>query len=67
MGLEDERAARAIQDRPSAVLNNIKAATEIQNISQDQLLKALQIVRMMEEFSGSKEEQIKQDDVSIPL
>ncbi|MFI0478929.1 MAG: hypothetical protein ACH349_07480 [Candidatus Rhabdochlamydia sp.] len=46
---------------------NIKAATEIQNISQDQLLKALQIVRMMEEFSGSKEEQIKQDDVSIPL
>ncbi|MGL5264052.1 MAG: hypothetical protein ACRDAI_05700, partial [Candidatus Rhabdochlamydia sp.] len=65
MGLEDERAARAIQDRSSAVLNNIKAASEIQNISQEQLLKALQIVRAMEEFSGSKEEQIKQDNVSI--
>lgn len=65
MGLEDERAARAVQDRSSAVLNNIKAASEIQNISQDQLLKALQIVRAMEEFSSSKEAQIKQDDVSI--
>ena len=65
MGLEDERAAQAIQDRSQAVLNNIKAAGEIQGLSQDQLLKSMQIVKLMEEMARAKEEQVKEDDVRI--
>jgi hypothetical protein len=65
MGLEDERAARAVADRAKASLDNIKAAQEIQNISQDQLLKALQIVKLLEGFSRQEEEKIKDDDISL--
>lgn len=65
MGLEDERASRAIENRSQSALNNIKAATEIQNLTQDQLFKALQIVKLVEEMSRSNEEQVKEDDVNI--
>lgn len=65
MGLEDERASRAIENRSQSALNNIKSATEIQTLTQDQLLKALQIVKLVEEMSRSKEEQVKEDDVMI--
>ena len=65
MGLEDERAARAIQDRSQAALNNVKAAGEIQGMTQDQLLKSFQIVKLMEEMARAKEEQVKEDDVEI--
>lgn len=65
MGLEDERASRAIENRSQSALNNIRSATEIQALTQDQLLKALQIVKIVEEMSRSKEEQVKEDDVMI--
>ncbi len=65
MGLEDERAARAVQDRSQAALNNVKAAAEIQGMTQDQLLKSFQIVKLMEELAHAKEEQVKEDDVNI--
>lgn len=65
MGLEDERAARAVQDRSQAVLNNIKAAGEIQGMTQSQILKSFQIVKLMEEMAHAKEEQVKEDDVNI--
>lgn len=67
MGLEDERAARAVMDRSTAALNNIKTAGEIQNLSNDQLLKALQIVKLLEGDARLKEEQVKQDDVEISV
>lgn len=65
MGLEDERASRAIENRSQSALNNIKSASEIQNLSQDQVLKALQIVKLLEEMSRANEEQVKLDDVNI--
>ena len=65
MGLEDERAAKAVQDRAKSTLDNIKAAQEIQNISQDQLMKALQIVKFLDAYNRTQEEQIKDDDISI--
>lgn len=65
MGLEDERSAKAVADRAKSTLDNIKAAQEIQNISQDQLLKALQIVKLLEAYNKGQEEKIKADDVSI--
>lgn len=67
MGLEDERAARAVEDRSQAVLNNMKAAAEIKNLSIDQFNKALTIVKMMEEMARAKEEQVKEDDVNISM
>lgn len=67
MGLEDERASRAISDRSQAALNNVKAAAEIESMSQDQLLKAFQIVKMIEEMARGKEEQVKSDDVNISM
>lgn len=65
MGLEDERAAKAIQDRSQAVLNNVKAAGEIQGMTQKQILQSFQIVKLMEEMAHAKEEQVKEDDVQI--
>ena len=50
MGLEDERASKAVHDRAEAALTQIKSAKEIQTMDQDRLVKALQIVKMMEEF-----------------
>lgn len=65
LGLEDERAARAIDDRASAALDRAKAMKELSTLDDDRLLKYLQIVRLMEEGNRQKEEQIKQDDVAI--
>lgn len=65
LGLEDERAARAIDDRSSAALDRAKAMKELASIDDDRLLKYLQIVRLMEESNRVKEEQVKADDVNI--
>ena len=63
LGLEDERAARAIDDRASAALDRAKAITELSKIDDERLVKYLGIVQMMEEMNRVKEEQIKSDDV----
>jgi hypothetical protein len=65
MGLEDERASKAIEDRAMATLDRIKAAKELVGIDQEQFLKALQIVQILDERSAQKEQQIKQDDVNL--
>ena len=65
MGLEDERAARAVDDRASAALDRTRAMKELSSIDDERLVKYLGIVRMMEEMNRVKEEQIKEDDVVI--
>lgn len=65
MGLEDERAARAVEDRADAALARAKAVKEIESMEGDKFLKYLQIVRMMEEMNRASEEQVKEDDVEI--
>lgn len=65
MGLEDERAARAVDNRASAALDRARAMSEISKMSDERLMKYLQIVEMMEEMNRVKEEQVKQDDVEI--
>jgi len=65
MGLEDERASKAIDDRTSAALNKAKAIKELAAMDDDQLVKYIGILNMMEERSRMKEEQIKEDDVQI--
>ena len=65
MGLEDERASQAVQDRADAALSRVKAMKELQLMDDDRLLKYFSMIQMMEEMSRSKEEQIKSDDVVI--
>lgn len=65
MGLEDERASKAIDDRSSAALDRVKAMKELASMDNDEILKYLEIVRALEEMSRQKEEQVKSDDVMI--
>ena len=65
MGLEDERSARAVDDRSSAALDRVKAMKELSVIDDDKLLKYLKIIQGLEELSRSGEQKIKSDDVQI--
>ena len=65
MGLEDERASKAVQDRADAALSRVKAMKELEQMDDDRLLRYLSIIRMMEENNRQKETQIKKDDVTI--
>lgn len=65
LGLEDERASRAIDDRASAALDRTRAMKELSSLDDERLLKYFNIIYMMEEMGRKKEEQIKEDDVNI--
>lgn len=65
MGLEDERASAAVENRADAALQRAKAMKELESLGDDRLVKYMQIVRMMEEMNRQKEEQVKSDDVQI--
>lgn len=65
MGLEDERASKAIENRAQASLERAKAMKELQELDDNRLVKLLTIVKLMEETNRVKEEQIKEDDVQI--
>jgi hypothetical protein len=65
VGLSDERSAKAIDDRASAALGRVKAMKELASMDDDQLVKYLSIIKMMEESNRISEEQIKSDDVAL--
>jgi len=65
LGLEDERASKAVLDRSNAALERIKAIKELQGMDDDRLLKYVGVIQAMEEQSRMQEEQIKKDNVSI--
>jgi len=65
MGLEDSRAADAIDSRASAALDKAKAMKELESMEDDRLIKYLNIISTMEEMGRVKEEQVKEDDVAI--
>lgn len=65
MGLEDERASAAVENRADASLSRAKAIKELEQMDDERLVKFLSIVRMMEEMNRQKEEQVKSDDVEI--
>lgn len=65
LGLEDERASRAVDDRASAALDRVKAMKELMTIDDERLLKYYNIIKMMEEMHERDEEKIKQEDVLI--
>jgi len=65
MGLEDERAARAVDNRASASLDRARAMRELSSLDDERLLKYLNVVRLMEGMNRAQEEQIKEDDITI--
>lgn len=65
MGLEDERASAAVENRADAALSRTKAMKELESMSDDRLVKYLGIIRSMEEMNRQSEEQVKEDDVNI--
>jgi len=65
MGLEDSRAADAIDSRASAALDKARAMKELDSMDDDRLMKYMQIISQMEEMGRVKEEEVKEDDVRI--
>jgi len=65
MGLEDERASKAVENRADSALQRVRAIKELQSIDDDRIVKYIQLIQMMEEMNRVKEEQTKSDDVSI--
>lgn len=65
LGLEDERASSAVEDRANATLLRTKAMKEIQSMDDDRLFRYLGFIQAMEANSKQKEDQIKQDDVQL--
>jgi hypothetical protein len=65
VGLSDERAAQAVDDRASAALDRAKAIKELATMDDERLFKYLSVVKMMEESSRQKEDEIKADDLAV--
>jgi hypothetical protein len=65
MGLEDERASEAIQNRAQGTLDKVKAMKELEAMDDDRLLKYLDIVLRLNQMNENKEEDVKADDVNI--
>ena len=65
MGLEDERASKAVQDRSDAALSRVKAMKELQSMDDDRFLKYLAIIKSMEEVNRRSEEKIKENNIII--
>lgn len=65
MGLEDERASKAIENRSEAALNRAKAAKELDQMDDKRLSDLLDLFLRMEENNREKEEDIKKNDVAL--
>lgn len=65
MGLEEERASKAVENRADAVLRRAQAAKQLEAMDDEKILKLLEIFTSLEEISRSKEQQLKRDDVAV--
>lgn len=65
MGLEDERASMAIENRSDAVLRRAQAAKTLDSMDDDRIIKMLDLFARLEELNRAKEEQVKEDDVAL--
>jgi hypothetical protein len=65
LGLEDERAAKAVEDRADAVLRRAQAAKTLESMDDDRLIKLLELFTQLEEINRQKEADLKADDVAI--
>lgn len=65
MGLQEERNSEAIQNRAQASLDKVKAIKELESMDDNQLVKYMGIIRMMDEMNKQEEEKNKAEDVLI--
>lgn len=65
MGLEDERASKAVDNRADAVLKRAQAAKQLEAMDDDRLSKLLDVFTQLEEVNRQREAELKSDDVSI--
>ncbi len=65
MGLEDERASKAVENRADAVLRHAQAAKQLEAMDDDKIIKLLEVFATMEEISRMREAELKADDVTI--
>lgn len=65
LGLEDNRAAEAVDHRAGAALDRAKAIKELSSMDDDKLIKYFNLIAMMEEKSRRDEDEVKSDDVAI--
>jgi hypothetical protein len=65
MGLEDERASKSVDNRADAVLKRMKAAAELDAMTDEKLMKYLSIFMQLEQVNAAEERILKSDDVSI--
>lgn len=65
LGLEDERSSEAIQNRTQAVLDQVRAVKELDEIDVRTAKEELALAAMLREQNRLEEEEIKADNVSI--
>lgn len=65
LGLEDERASMAIENRSDAVLRRAQAAKTLDQMDDERIVKMLDLFTALEEMNRQKEDQIKKDDVAL--
>lgn len=65
LGLEDERASKAVENRSDSALQRVRAMKELESMDDDRLMKYFQLVQMMEDMNSVKEDETKADDVMI--
>lgn len=65
LGLEDERASEAIQNRTQAVLDQAKAIKELESLEIQTASNELALAAMLREKNKGEEQQLKADNVQI--
>lgn len=65
MGLEDERASKSVDNRADATLKRMQAAAQLDAMSDDKIMKYLDLFLKLEHVNAAEERTLKADDVSI--
>ena len=65
MGLEDERASKSVDNRADATLKRMQAAAQLDSMSDDKLMKYIDVFLKLEAINAKEEQLLKADDVSI--
>jgi len=65
LGLEDERASKAVQDRSDAALTRAKTISELEKMDTENLSRYLALIKMFEESNKESENRIKMQNVAV--
>jgi len=65
LGLEDERTSKSVDNRADATLKRMQAAAQLDAMSDDKIMKYLDLFLKLENVNAAEEKSLKADDVSI--